>query len=296
METAPLLNEQLQTDSGAEVVSEAQAEATQQAASQQEAADQSKAETTSAEANEAASVAAEEAPVKEVAEEAAQEESKPKPKRRAPKAKVVAEEETSVEDTQQSLPLAGEAEASLKEEVQAELDLTSTPEEVKASQEAAPQANDDAAQAQESVVAAEVVEAAQVETSEVEAQEAKAETQAPAAQEPAAKESSAASAPMAKPAAIQAPSTQVKPAAKVQEKPVETESSEEAASIKADKPAAKATSRFGSMVSSTMTKPEVEARALVDTPSGRQYEPTAKEASAEPAKRANSANSEMARP
>ncbi|MCG9723072.1 ribonuclease E [Shewanella sp. Isolate7] len=296
VETAPLLDEQLQTDGGAEVVSEAQAKATQQAASQQEAADQSKAETTSAEANEAASVAAEEAPVKEVAEEAAQEESKPKPKRRAPKAKVVAEEEASVEDTQQSLSLAGEAEASLKEEVQAELDLTSTPEEVKASQEAAPQANDDAAQTQESVVAAEVVEAAQVETSEVEAQEAKAEPQTPAAQEPAAKESSAASAPMAKPAAIQAPSTQVKPAAKVQEKPVETESSEEAASIKADKPAAKATSRFGSMVSSTMTKPEVEARALVDTPSGRQYEPTAKEASAEPAKRANSANSEMARP
>ncbi|QYJ99142.1 ribonuclease E [Shewanella alkalitolerans] len=283
VETAPLLGEQLEQEgSVVEAVSEVQAPATEQEAVKQEADEAA----TVAETTVTETTVTEEAP----AEEATQEESKPKSRRRAPKAKVASEEETSVEETQQSLPLAGEAKASLKEEVQAELDLTSTPEEVKASQEAAPQVEDVAAQAEEAVA----VETAPVETPEVEA-EAKAETEAPVTEAPAAKESSAASAPMAKPAAVQAPTAKVKPAAKVEATPAE-EKPEEKASDEAEKPAPKATSRFGSMVSSTMTKPEVEARALVDTPSGRQYEATAKEASAEPAKRGNSANSEMARP
>ncbi|TVP15967.1 ribonuclease E [Shewanella sp. KCT] len=287
VETAPLLGEQLEQEgSVVEAVSEVQAPATEQEAVKQEADEVTPVtETTVTE-----TTVTEEAPAKAAAEEASQEESKPKPRRRAPKAKVASEEETSVEEAQQSLPLAGEAEASLKEEVQAELDLTSTPEEVKASQEAAPQAEDVAAQAEEPVA----VETAPVETPEVE-DEARAETVATATEAPAAKENSAASAPMAKPAAVQAPTAKVKPAAKVEATPAE-DKPEETVSDKAEKPAPKATSRFGSMVSSTMTKPEVEARALVDTPSGRQYEATTKEASAEPVKRGNSANSEMARP
>ncbi|ABO23460.1 ribonuclease E [Shewanella loihica] len=285
VETAPLLGEQLEQEgSVVEAVSEVQATATEQEAVKQEADEVTTvAETTVTETTVTETTVAEEAPAKAAAEEASQEESKPKPRRRAPKAKVASEEETSVEEAQQSLPLAGEAKASLKEEVQAELDLTSTPEEVKASQEAAPQAEDVAAQAEEPAA----VETAPVETPEVETE---AKTEAPAA-----KESSAASAPMAKPAAVPAPTAKVKPAAKVEATPAE-DKPEETASDEAEKPAPKATSRFGSMVSSTMTKPEVEARALVDTPSGRQYEATAKEASAEPVKRGNSANSEMARP
>ncbi|MCG9757122.1 ribonuclease E [Shewanella insulae] len=287
VDTAPQLE---QAESGVEVVSEAQAPATEKEDKQGAT---SKAETTDA----AASVTEEASAQKSVKDDATQEESKPKPKRRAPKAKVASKEETSTEKAQQSLPLASEAETSLKEEVQAELDLTSTPEEIKADQEKALQAEEVTAQAEEPVVAAETVEAAPVvDEPAVEVQEAKAETEAPVTEAPAAKENSAATAPMAKPVAVQAPIAQVKPAAK----PVKAETAEskpaEEAGDKTEKPAPKATSRFGSMVSSTMSKPEIEARAQVETPSGRQYEHTAKEASAEPAKRTNSANSEMARP
>ncbi|WP_428617796.1 ribonuclease E [Shewanella sp.] len=249
--------------------------------------------------------------------EAAKEEVKAKPKRRAPKAKAVAEE-TEADNTQQNLPLAEEAQASLKEEVQVELDLTSTVEEVNESQaEQAPISEPVATEAP-------AVEVAPAETSKQEQKPAQVETPSvdvaakvvetevvvetaaqSAVNEPAQSEAEpvvtkaesvqvaatqVASAPMAKPAQVQAPQV------KVAVKPAPAVEASTPSPKAEDKVAARTTSRFGAMVSSTMTKPEVEARAHVEIPSGRQYEQTAKEAAAESTKRANSANSDMARP
>ncbi len=95
---------------------------------------------------------------------------------------------------------------------------------------------------------------------------------------------SVASAPMAKPAAI------VKP----QVKPVMAQASAvQPAQAVVSKP--KTASRFGSMVSSEMTKPTVEVRAQVEVPKGREYENTPSEA-APKLKHSNSAESDMARP
>jgi ribonuclease E len=55
-------------------------------------------------------------------------------------------------------------------------------------------------------------------------------------------------------------------------------------------------SRFGTMVSSTMTKPVVESRENIATPTGRQYETTENSQSAKSAKNVNTANSEMVKP
>ena len=56
-----------------------------------------------------------------------------------------------------------------------------------------------------------------------------------------------------------------------------------------------ATSRFGSMVTSTTTKPTVESREKVEVPAGRQYETESKEVKTS-VTRGNSADSETARP
>ena len=91
------------------------------------------------------------------------------------------------------------------------------------------------------------------------------------------------SAPMAKPAAI-------KPAeAKAVEKVVAEPAAETKPATKA-KPA----SRFGSMVMSEMTKPVVEVRENIETPTGRQYEASEKNDDVKP-RVANSANSDMSR-
>ncbi|MFV0594764.1 ribonuclease E [Shewanella sp.] len=97
---------------------------------------------------------------------------------------------------------------------------------------------------------------------------------------------SVASAPMAKPAPI------VKP----QAKPVVTQTTAvPVAEAVVSKP--KAASRFGSMVSSEMTKPTVEVRTQVEVPKGREYDNTATaEAAAPKLKQSNSAESDMARP
>ncbi|MFB2641317.1 ribonuclease E [Shewanella bicestrii] len=97
---------------------------------------------------------------------------------------------------------------------------------------------------------------------------------------------SVASAPMAKPAPI------VKP----QAKPVVAQAvAAPAAETVVSKP--KAASRFGSMVSSEMTKPTVEVRAQVEVPKGREYDNVASaEAAAPKLKHSNSAESDMARP
>ncbi len=123
---------------------------------------------------------------------------------------------------------------------------------------------------------AEVVAAPEVETAKAEAEDIVK-----------VQETSIASAPMAKPAAITAPvhSTPTKA--------IEAKSEVAEQTVKAT-PAV--TSRFGSMVSSTMTKPTVDARANVEVPSGRQYQATDKAESNDKAPRKDSATSDMARP
>ncbi|MGI2066509.1 ribonuclease E [Shewanella sp. MF08487] len=94
------------------------------------------------------------------------------------------------------------------------------------------------------------------------------------------------SAPMAKPATFAKPQLTPQVASSVTTKPV--------IDVVA-KP--KAASRFGSMVSSDMTKPVVEVREQVAVPKGREYENTAtEEASSAKIKLGNSAESDMARP
>jgi len=97
----------------------------------------------------------------------------------------------------------------------------------------------------------------------------------------------AASAPMAKPAAI------AKPQATVQVAPT-TVNPQITDALVVNKP--KAASRFGSMVSSDMTKPVVEVREQVAVPKGREYENTATEEPTAKIKLANGAESDMARP
>ncbi|MGI2142569.1 ribonuclease E [Shewanella baltica] len=100
-----------------------------------------------------------------------------------------------------------------------------------------------------------------------------------------------ASAPMAKPAAI------AKPQATVQAAPTTVNSQitdSVTDSVVVNKP--KAASRFGSMVSSDMTKPIVEVREQVAVPKGREYENTATEEPTAKIKLANGAESDMARP
>ena len=94
------------------------------------------------------------------------------------------------------------------------------------------------------------------------------------------------SAPMAKPATFVKPQLTPQVASSVIAKPV--------IDVVA-KP--KVASRFGSMVSSDMTKPMVEVREQVAVPKGREYENTAtEEASSAKIKLGNSAESDMARP
>lgn len=97
----------------------------------------------------------------------------------------------------------------------------------------------------------------------------------------------AASAPMAKPAAI------AKPQATVQVAPT-TVNPQITDALVVNKP--KAASRFGSMVSSDMTKPVVEVREQVAVPKGREYENTATEEPTAKIKLTNGAESDMARP
>ncbi len=97
---------------------------------------------------------------------------------------------------------------------------------------------------------------------------------------------SEASSPMAKPAPVAKPLAQTV---------VTSAQAPQAAEVTTSKP--KTSSRFGSMVSSDMTKPVVEVRAQVEVPKGREYEPsTAAKAAVPKVKQTNSAESGMARP
>ncbi|MGL4714213.1 MAG: ribonuclease E, partial [Shewanella sp.] len=96
-----------------------------------------------------------------------------------------------------------------------------------------------------------------------------------------------ASAPMAKPAAI------IRPQAIVQATPTAVDPQiTDAIVVSKPKPA----SRFGSMVSSDMTKPVVEVREQVAVPKGREYENAATEESTAKIKLTNGAGSDMTRP
>ncbi|WAL77383.1 ribonuclease E [Shewanella sp. DAU305] len=99
-----------------------------------------------------------------------------------------------------------------------------------------------------------------------------------------------ASAPMAKPAAIAKPQTTVQAAPTT----VNSQITDSVDAVVVNKP--KAASRFGSMVSSDMTKPVVEVREQVAVPKGREYENTATEEPTAKIKLANGAESDMARP
>ncbi|WP_189062357.1 hypothetical protein, partial [Shewanella hanedai] len=55
-------------------------------------------------------------------------------------------------------------------------------------------------------------------------------------------------------------------------------------------------SRFGTMVTSTMTKPVVESRENIATPMGRQYGTAENAQPAKVTKNVNTANSEMVKP
>ncbi len=96
----------------------------------------------------------------------------------------------------------------------------------------------------------------------------------------------------AKPIAEAEPVTKTEPAKPAQEEPkqVETEIAVEAPAPKAAK-----AGRFGTMVSSEMSKPDVEAPKGVDTPKGREYDTSDVTVEAK-VSTANSAQSEMARP
>ncbi|MCG9696982.1 ribonuclease E [Shewanella sp. Isolate11] len=131
------------------------------------------------------------------------------------------------------------------------------------------------------------VEVAEKQAVETQADEAVTKTAATVAKPAKKVQETAASAPMAKPAAISAPAV----SAPVKTKPVEAKVEVSA------KPATSTSSRFGTMVSSTTTKPSVETRANVEVPTGRQYQATEKPTSSEAAApRKDSATSEMARP
>ncbi len=149
---------------------------------------------------------------------------------------------------------------------------------------------------EKSIVEESVAETAPVVTPEVETVKVETETAQEVAQEaakPTAKPQEAAvttaSAPMAKPAPITAP-VRSAPVKAVEARPEVVET------IDAVKATPTTTSRFGSMVSSTMTKPTVDARANVEVPSGRQYQATDKAESNDKAPRKDSATSDMARP
>lgn len=141
--------------------------------------------------------------------------------------------------------------------------------------------------------AAPKVEAAKVEAAKVEAPKTETAVEPSVAPSVEVKEAvkATASAPMAKPAAIAKPQATVQ-AAPTTVNPQITDSVTDAVVV--NKP--KAASRFGSMVSSDMTKPVVEVREQVAVPKGREYENTATEEPTAKIKLANGAESDMARP
>ncbi|CAM2750605.1 ribonuclease E [Shewanella amazonensis] len=160
----------------------------------------------------------------------------------------------------------------------------------------APVAETAAPVVEDAVVEAPVVETAAqapavaVESNAVETKAEEAKAAEPKAAEPKAAEKVTSTAPMAKPAAVMP--ARVKPV----EKPVADVAADIAPTKATAAPARPAGSRFGSMVSSEMTKPSIEAREQVATPKGREYEAASTDASSAKVQSSNSAGSDMARP
>ncbi|QWL08243.1 ribonuclease E [Shewanella algae] len=162
----------------------------------------------------------------------------------------------------------------------AEVEVKAEPKTAEAEPMTAPEA-----QAEKAEVAK---EAAPSKTAEKASEAPKAKAAEEIASKPKAETASAsvaASAPMAKPAAISRPARQSSNEAK--ESPAATPATTQAS-------AAPRVSRFSTMVGSDTTKPQVDQRAHVEVPKGREYQANGE--SAPRKSHGNSAESDMARP
>ncbi|MBO2611877.1 ribonuclease E [Shewanella algae] len=227
----------------------------------------------------AVEVAAEQAKPADKAQEQAQAEPQVVAK---PAPQVEAKAEATAEAQVETKP---QAEVAAKVEVvadakAAEVEVKTEPKTAEAEPVTAPEAQAEKAEvakeAAPSKAAEKASEAPKAKAAEEIASKPKAET---------ASASVAASAPMAKPAAISRPARQSSNEAK--ESPAATPATTQAS-------AAPRVSRFSTMVGSDTTKPQVDQRAHVEVPKGREYQ-----ANGETAPRkshGNSAESDMARP
>ena len=229
----------------------------------------------------AVEVAAEQAKPADKAQEQAEPQVVAKP---APQ--VEAKAEATAEAQVETKP---QAEVAAKVEVvadakAAEVEVKAEPKTAEAEPMTAPEAQAEKAE----VAKAQPVEAAPSKTAEKASEAPKAKAAEEIASKPKAETASAsvaASAPMAKPAAISRPARQASNEAK--ESPAATPATTQAS-------AAPRVSRFSTMVGSDTTKPQVDQRAHVEVPKGREYQ-----ANGETAPRkshGNSAESDMARP
>ncbi|MBO2649502.1 ribonuclease E [Shewanella algae] len=231
----------------------------------------------------AVEVAAEQAKPADKAQEQAQAEPQVVAK---PAPQVEDKTETKAEAQVETKP---QAEVAAKVEVvadtkAAEVEVKAEPKTAEAEPMTAPEAQAEKAE----VAKAQPVEAAPSKTAEKASEAPKAK----AAEEIASKHkaetasaSVAASAPMAKPAAISRPALQASNEAK--ESPAATPATTQAST-------APRVSRFSTMVGSDTTKPQVDQRAHVEVPKGREYQANGE--SAPRKSHGNSAESDMARP
>ncbi|GAB1137158.1 MAG: hypothetical protein WManBPW_32100 [Shewanella algae] len=231
----------------------------------------------------AVEVAAEQAKPADKAQEQAQAEPQVVAK---PAPQVEAKAEATAEAQVETKP---QAEVAAKVEVvadakAAEVEVKTEPKTAEAEPVTAPEAQAEKAE----IAKAQPVEAAPSKAAEKASEAPKAKAAEEIASKPKAETAAAsvaASAPMAKPAAISRPARQASNEAK--ESPAATPATTQAS-------AAPRVSRFSTMVGSDTTKPQVDQRAHVEVPKGREYQ-----ANGETAPRkshGNSAESDMARP
>ncbi|MGX2964085.1 MULTISPECIES: ribonuclease E [Shewanella] len=231
----------------------------------------------------AVEVAAEQAKPADKAQEQAQAEPQVVAK---PAPQVEAKAEATAEAQVETKP---QAEVAAKVEVvadtkAAEVEVKAEPKTAEAEPMTAPEAQAEKAE----VAKAQPVEAAPSKTAEKASEAPKAKAAEEIASKPKAETASAsvaASAPMAKPAAISRPARQSSNEAK--ESPAATPATTQAS-------AAPRVSRFSTMVGSDTTKPQVDQRAHVEVPKGREYQANGE--SAPRKSHGNSAESDMARP
>ncbi|MBO2645356.1 ribonuclease E [Shewanella algae] len=231
----------------------------------------------------AVEVAAEQAKPADKAQEQAQAEPQVVAK---PAPQVEDKTETKAEAQVETKP---QAEVAAKVEVvadakAAEVEVKTEPQTAEAESVTAPEAKAEKAE----VAKAQPVEAAPSKTAEKASEAPKAKAAEEIASKPKAETASAsvaASAPMAKPAAISRPARQASNEAK--ESPAATPATTQAS-------AAPRVSRFSTMVGSDTTKPQVDQRAHVEVPKGREYQANGE--SAPRKSHGNSAESDMARP